>query len=66
MLDLYTPSTIDLQAGTSDEFRLIACQKQAVVRHIWRLSKSSKRDIKEKLLHVLFIVRHAHKRLEPE
>ena len=64
-LDLDTFPTINLQGRPRNEFRLVTCQEETVVRHVRRLSKSSKRDIKEELLHVLLIVRHADERLKP-
>jgi hypothetical protein len=47
-------STINLQASTGDELRLVASEEETVVGNIGRMRKTAKRDVAEEFLEILF------------
>lgn len=47
-------STINLQASTGNELRLITGQKQTVVRYINGICQASEWDVEQEFLEVLF------------
>ena len=61
---LNTSATINLQTSTSYEFGFITSQKQAIVRYINRICQTSKWNVEEEFLEVLFGGRNADESLE--
>jgi hypothetical protein len=61
---LNTSATINLQTSTSYEFGFITSQKQAIVRYINRICQTSKWNVEEEFLKVLFGGRNADESFE--
>lgn len=62
---LDSSATINLQASTSNELRLVTGQEKTVICNIAWVCKSTQRDVEEEFLEVLFCWWDANKCFEP-